>query len=81
MIKKMGININIHEARVLVASVDSDKSGDLSLDEFMQLIFNDNDNLDVNLSLMPGKNNSFLKIKVLINTTYSLYYKYYKYIF
>jgi len=62
MIKKMGININIHEARVLVASVDADKSGDLSLDEFMQLIFNDNDNLDVNLASMPGNRNHIIII-------------------
>jgi hypothetical protein len=49
MIKKLGLNLNFDEARVLVASVDYDKSGDLSLDEFMELIFNDNDTMNVNL--------------------------------
>lgn len=50
MVKKLGLNINLDEARVLVASADEDLSGDLSLDEFMQLIFNDNEALNVDLS-------------------------------
>jgi hypothetical protein len=45
----MGLNINADEARVLVASADKDCSGDLALDEFLELIFNDNDALNVNL--------------------------------
>lgn len=45
----MGININIDEARVLLASVDRDGSQDLGLDEFLDLIFNDKDALNVNL--------------------------------
>jgi len=49
----MGININFDEARVLVASVDIDKSGDLSLNEFMDLIFNSTDALNVNLKELP----------------------------
>lgn len=57
MIKKLGLNINLDEARVLVASADEDRSGDLSLDEFMNLIFNDNEALNVDLG----------KLKVLSN--------------
>lgn len=57
MIKKLGLNINLDEARVLVASADEDRSGDLSLDEFMNLIFNDNEALNVDLA----------KLKVLSN--------------
>ncbi|KAL4473602.1 hypothetical protein ABPG74_022466 [Tetrahymena malaccensis] len=53
MIKSMGININFDEARVLIASADIDKSGDLSLNEFMDLIFNNNDILNVNLKELP----------------------------
>lgn len=49
----MGININFDEARVLIASVDIDKSGDLSLNEFMDLIFNSTDAINVNLKEMP----------------------------
>ena len=52
----MAININFDEARVLVASADIDKSGDLSLNEFMDLIFNSNDILNVNLKDIPGNN-------------------------
>ncbi len=55
MIRKMGLNINIDETRVLIASADYDKSGDLSLDEFMDLIFSDNDTLSVNLKNLPCK--------------------------
>ncbi len=51
----MGININFDEARVLIASADIDKSGDLSLNEFMDLIFNSADALNVNLKEMLGK--------------------------
>jgi hypothetical protein len=49
MIKRFGLNLNVDEAKVLVASADRDQSGDLALDEFMDLIFNDNDAMNVNL--------------------------------
>lgn len=49
MLKQLNININFNEARVLLATVDQDLSGDLSMDEFMDLIFNPNDNINVNL--------------------------------
>ena len=35
MINRMGININFDEANVLMASVDQNYSGNLTLDEFM----------------------------------------------
>lgn len=54
MIQRMGLNINVDEARVLIASADKDGSGDLALDEFLELIFNENDALNVNLSKIPG---------------------------
>ena len=53
MVQKLGININFDEARVLVSSADRNKSNDLSLDEFLDLIFNDNDALNVNLTKLP----------------------------
>ncbi|EGR27510.1 hypothetical protein IMG5_194590 [Ichthyophthirius multifiliis] len=53
MIKKMGIKINYDECRVLIASSDQDQSGDLNLNEFMDLIFNSNDTLNVNLKSLP----------------------------
>ena len=42
MITKMGININLGEAKVLLASADLNLSGSLTLDEFMVLLFTDN---------------------------------------
>ena len=49
MITKLGININMNEARVLVASGDEDYNGNLELPEFISLIFGDNDALNVDL--------------------------------
>ena len=54
MIKKLGLNLNENEARVLVASADRNQSGSLSLDEFMELIFNDNDAMNVNLASLKS---------------------------
>lgn len=59
MVKNLGIKINFDEARVLVASADIDKSGDLSLNEFMDLIFNSTDVLQVNLKEIPGMTRNF----------------------
>ena len=50
----MGIKINIDEARVLLASADRDCTNDLGLDEFLDLIFNDKDVLNVNLNSLPS---------------------------
>lgn len=49
MVRKMGININQYEAQVLVASADRNGNGQLTLDEFLDLIFNDNSMLNVDL--------------------------------
>ena len=47
--------MNINEARVLIASVDSNSDGMMSLEEFMEMIFKDDDNLNVNLAGLKGK--------------------------
>jgi Ca2+-binding EF-hand superfamily protein len=49
MVKKLGLNANVYEAQVLVASADRKGNGHLSLDEFLDLIFNDNTMLNVDL--------------------------------
>lgn len=54
MLKRFGINVNLDEARVLVASADHDRSNDLNLDEFLELIFTDNEALNVDLTKIPG---------------------------
>lgn len=56
MIKKLGLNMNLDEVRVLVASADEDRSGDLNLDEFMNMIFNDNEALNVDLTKLRTLN-------------------------
>lgn len=53
MIKKMGINVNIAEASVLVASANGSNKGELELDQFMNLIFGDSEVLNVNLKDVP----------------------------
>jgi len=53
MIHRLGININFDEARVLLASSDKDGSNDLALNEFLDLIFNEKDALNVNLKALP----------------------------
>ena len=55
MITKLGININHDEANVLMASVDQNYSGNLTLDEFMELIFTDGETFNVELGRITGK--------------------------
>ena len=50
MVEKFNLKINVDEARVLLASVDKNSSGDLQIDEFIDLIFNEHDILKVDLS-------------------------------
>lgn len=49
MVNQLGIPINKYEARVLVASANSSNTGNLNLDEFLQLIFDDSNKLNVDL--------------------------------
>ena len=56
MVKKLGLNINKYEAQVLVASADRNGNGCLTLDEFLDLIFNDNTMLNVDLKNIPRNN-------------------------
>lgn len=53
MVQRLGLNINTYEAQVLVASADRNGNGCLSLDEFLDLIFNDNTMLNVDLKKIP----------------------------
>lgn len=46
MMKLMGIKINFEEAKILIATADKDKTGDLNMKEFMDLIFVDNQALE-----------------------------------
>ena len=50
MIKRFGISINMNEARALVAASDSEQRGYLDLNAFMELIFNDDEQINVQLS-------------------------------
>ena len=64
MITNFGININFDEARVLVASADIDKNNELNLDEFLQMIFNVNVALNVNLKKIPSKKNALIHFMI-----------------
>jgi len=50
MMNKMGLKVNMEEAQVLLTSADQDKNNNLSMNEFMDLIFSQNDALNVDLS-------------------------------
>ena len=65
MMQRFGININIDESRVLVASADHDRTNDLNLDEFLELIFTDNEALNVDLRMIPGPKNESHFIKCM----------------
>lgn len=58
MLNKMEIKINMDESRVLIASGDESMSGKLDLEQFMYLIFNSNEALNVDLKKIPGKKRS-----------------------
>lgn len=62
MVNKIGIPINMHEARVLVASANKSNTGALNLNEFMGLIFDQDDKMNVDLSLLADDNESNLRI-------------------
>ena len=58
MVKNLGLKVNINEAQVLLASADKNMSGTLTIDEFMDLIFNQKDNLNaINLKNLPNLEN------------------------
>lgn len=62
MVNKIGIPINIHEARVLVASANKSNTGALNLNEFMRLIFDQDDKLNVDLTSLAEDPDDNLKI-------------------
>ncbi len=49
MMNKMGLKVNLDEAQVLLISADQDNNDVLSMNEFMDLIFSQNDALQVDL--------------------------------
>ena len=53
MITKLGININKDEAHVLLLSADENKDGGLDLKEFHEMIYSNNEALNVDLGKIP----------------------------
>lgn len=47
MLEKMGFHMNLGESQLLVASADKDGSNDLNMEEFMDLIFSNDDALNL----------------------------------
>jgi|APCry1669189070_1035195.scaffolds.fasta_scaffold733601_1 hypothetical protein len=54
MLNRLGINANVDEARVILASSDKDGSHDLNLEEFLDLILNESDALNVDLAKLSA---------------------------
>ena len=54
MAKRLGLNLNYDEARVLLASADRNGSATLSLDEFLDLIHNKDDMLNLDLDKLAS---------------------------
>lgn len=63
MINDLSIPINIDETRALISSSNKRKSENLNVEEFMHLIFNDNDELNLRLKHINSKLNKIKTIK------------------
>ena len=59
MVHNLGMRINTNEARVLIASCDQNRNSFIDLDEFMDLLYNTDNVLNVDLQkivkLKPGE--------------------------
>lgn len=53
MCKRLGLDINQTECKILLASADRERIGRLNLNDFLDLIFNDANILNVNISSLP----------------------------
>ncbi len=62
MINKLSIPINIDETRALISSSNKRGTETLDLQEFLHLIFNDNDELNLKVSEISSKNYSIIFI-------------------
>ena len=62
MVNKIGISININEAKVLVASANKSNTGALNLNEFMGLIFDQDDKLNVDLATLADEDEKNVKL-------------------
>ena len=63
MTNRLGMNINYDEARVLIASVDEKKKGNLGLNEFLDLVYNNDDALDIDIENLPVKTSMNLVVQ------------------
>ena len=62
MAQNLGLNLNIDESRVLLASANKNSTGALQMDEFFDLIYNKDDILNVNLDALAGINSFLSKL-------------------
>lgn len=67
MVNRIGISINLNEAKVLVASVNRSNTGALNLHEFMGLIFDQDDRINVDLATLAGEGDKDANILDLHN--------------
>ena len=69
MLANIGINININEARALVACYSENQAGSLTLPAFTDMLFKEDDNLYCDLSKIPAPPESIeARRKEQINT-------------
>jgi hypothetical protein len=74
MINKLSIPINIDETRALISSSNQRKTENLNVEEFMHLIYNDNDELKLRLKHISSKiNNKSFPFFYLILIYFYLY--------
>jgi len=56
MINKLDIPISYNEARALISLVNKRKSGTLNVNEFINLVYDQNSNIDLNTENLDCKN-------------------------
>ena len=59
MVNSLGIELNKDEARVLLASADHNADAKLKIEEFKDLLFNQNNNLNVDLGRLAPSSKQF----------------------
>ena len=62
MINNLSIPINIDETRALISSSNKRKTENLNVEEFMHLVYNDNDELKIRLKHLNSKKNYIIKL-------------------
>jgi hypothetical protein len=71
MINRLGIPINMHEAKVLLACSDKSQTGNLTLEDFMHLIYDEDDKLNIKLSEIPETDEGTENLEQLMSSEHA----------